>query len=100
MNNVAYLQTLPQKSANGVEVVQTPKYKTTDGKLFDTEYEANEHQTLLETACELMNDYKRCVYGTTYRGDGVETVYPRDQSLLMYTVQLLEDLQKQNKYFP
>lgn len=86
-------------------VIETKKYKTTDGRIFDDRYDADAHQAIIDEAERLVqlfhvnNNSWHMVSGSTYRGHGLEVVKATNASVLRYTINLLENLAKQDKYF-
>lgn len=86
-------------------VIETKKYKTTDGRIFDDNFQAVEYQAIIDEAERLVellhvnNNSWDMVSGSTYRGHGLELVKASKASVLRYTINLLENLAKQDKYF-
>lgn len=86
-------------------IIETKKYKTTNGRIFDNKFEACEYQAIIDEAERLVqllhvnNNGWDMVSGSTYRGHGLEVVKATDASVLRYTISLLENLAKQDKYF-
>ncbi len=80
-----------------LKIVNIPHYQTTDGSIFTSEFEASEHQALINKAEEFVQKSRGKVYGITMRGFGTEYVDASHRSMFNYTMSILKELKEDNK---
>jgi len=91
MNNIAYLYDEDKsKNETGVRTVTVPAYQTSDGKIFNSKKEAEEHEANEQLIKNLVENYQTWknpvqVGGWTVRGMGDEFVRADRRTMESYT---------------
>ena len=91
MNNIAYLYDEDKsKNETGVRTVTVPAYQTSDGKIFSSKEEAEEHEANEQLIKDLVESYQTWnnptqVGGWTARGIGDEFVRADHRTMERYT---------------